>query len=495
MIRLMLTGALCLLLAVLLMLANPGRAEAVKKECSGSLQKRVNAAPRGGVVSTPDRCVFRERVNVGKPLTIKGGPGTEIRGSEVWKGWNQVGSKWIRGNLPNFSNTGRCKEDTRRCRWPAQVYFDGKALRQVGSNPGKRQFAVNSGKVILGSDPSGHTVEVTTRRFWIMGRSDDVTIKGFTMRHAANGSQTGAITNNKHDGWTVRGNNLLQAHGANVNMGRGTDLKVLSNNIHHAGQVGINSNRANLEVRRNRIHHNNTEAFDPGWHAGGVKSTKMKRLVATKNNVYRNDRVGFWCDIGCSKVTYYKNRIHRNTEKGIHYEVSQGGRIIENTIYSNGWGVKDTSFGEAGILVSSSSGVRVARNTLAWNNDGISVVNQNRQRDAYDTVNNVRVVRNKLITRDYSSGNFHMSLSWVKAYSGGNIYRRGAGNRGYDNKYWYPTVKDPARKASEPRFKWDSNYKKLRTFSATLGEQGGNYMSDRRKNKILDARKLPNRKY
>lgn len=476
------------------MLAYPAQAEAVKRECSGSLQKRVNAASRGDVVRTPDRCVFRERVDVNKPLTIKGGRGTEIRGSEVWKGWNKRGSKWVRGGLPNFSNDGRCKGGTARCHWPAQVYFDGKALRQVGSNPGRRQFTVDGGRVILGGDPRGHTVEVTTRRFWVMGRSDNVTITGFLMRHAANGSQTGAITNNKHDGWRIQGNNLLQAHGANLNMGRGRDLKVINNNIHHAGQLGINSDRANLVLRRNRIHHNNTEDFDPGWHAGGVKSTHTRRLLAVGNNVYRNDRVGFWCDIGCRNVTYYRNRIHHNTEKGIHYEVSRGGRIINNTIYSNGWGVRDKSFGEAGILVSSSSGVRVANNVLAWNNDGISVVNQNRQRDAYDTVNNVRVVKNKLITRDYRSGNFHMSLSWVKAYSGGNIYRRGAGNRGYDNKYWYPTVKDPSRRGPEPRFKWGDNYKKLRSFNGTLGDREGNYIPDRLKNRILDASNLPNRR-
>lgn len=260
--RTLFTGTLCVLLSVTLMLAHPGRAEAVKRECSGSLQKRIDAAPRGGVVNAPNGCVFRERVNVNKPITLKGGPGAEIRGSEVWKGWNRVGSRWVRGDLPSFRNTGRCKGNTRRCRWPAQVYLDGRALRQVGSNPGRRQFAVNDGKVILGSDPGGHTVEVTTRRFWIMGRADNVTIQGFTMRHAANGSQTGAITNNGHDGWTIRRNHLLQAHGANVNMGRGTDLKVIANNIHHAGQVSINSNQANLEIRRNRIHHNNTEAFE-----------------------------------------------------------------------------------------------------------------------------------------------------------------------------------------------------------------------------------------
>lgn len=220
----------------------------------------------------------------------------------------------------------------------------------------------------------------------------------------------------------------------------------------------------------------------------------MSRLVATTNNVYRNDRVGFWCDIRCRRVTYYRNRIHHNTEKGIHYEVSRGGRIINNTIYSNGWGVRDTSFGEAGILVSSSSGVRVANNVLAWNNDGISVVNQNRSRDAYDTVNNVRVVKNKLITRDYRSGNFHMSLNWVKAYSGGNIYRRGAGNRGYDNKYWYPTVKDPRRKAPEPRFKWGDNYMKLGRFNATLGERGGDYITNRLKKPDLGREKRTEQK-
>jgi hypothetical protein len=44
----------------------------------------VDEASKGNTVDLPDGCVYRESVTIKKPITLKGGPDAEIRGSEVW---------------------------------------------------------------------------------------------------------------------------------------------------------------------------------------------------------------------------------------------------------------------------------------------------------------------------------------------------------------------------------------------------------------------------
>lgn len=466
--------------------ADPG--VTTKPTCDRSLQDMVDAASPGDVVEAPGGCIYRETVTIDKPLTLRAGPGAEIRGSDVWTGWTRSGAYWIKGTLPAFSSGGRCKPGTSRCLWPEQVFLDGKPLLQVASNPQSGQFAVDGDRrVVLADDPAGHTVEVTTRKYWIVGRSSDVTVEGFTMKHAANEAQSGALKNNGYDNWTVRNNDLSYAHGANVTLGSATGLKIIGNDLHHGGWMGASGSYASLEVRNNKIHDNNTEDFDPGWAAGGMKNARMSSLVADGNEVYNNE-VGLWCDEGCNNVTYSNNRVYNNTKVGIHFEISDNGRIFGNTIWENGWGRTGLGFGEPGILVASSRNVAVYGNTLAWNNDGITVVNQDRSQGdgvQYDRVTDVRVYDNDILARDYGSGQYP-ALAWVKAYPGGNIYDPAANNRGYDNRYWYPSPEGSAY-----RYKWGPAYKQLGGFNQTPGEERGHYLSDAEKNRIVENKRIP----
>lgn len=481
-----LAGATLLALLATLLLAEDAKAQT--SGC-GSVQARVDAAASGSTVDLPDGCVYRETVTIRKPLILKGGSGVEIRGSNVWTSWTRSGSYWVKGTLPSLSSTGNCKTNTDRCRRPEQVFFDGRALVQVPSSPKPGQFAVDgSRRVVLADDPTGHRVEVTVRQRWISGSSGGVTIEGFTMKHAANSAQSGAITNNGYDNWTVSNNNLSYAHGYNVGLGSGTGLKITGNDIHHGGQQGIGGSYASLEVRNNKIHDNNTEDFVTDWAAGGMKNTHMSRLVADGNTVYNNNGTGLWCDEGCRNVTISNNRVHHNTVRGIHFEISDGATIFGNVVWENGWGKRGYGFGEAGIHVTSSRDVAVYGNTLAWNNDGITVVNQDRpQGDGvqYDKVTNVRVYNNTILSKDYYSGQYP-SLAWVKAYSGGNIFDAAANNRGYDNRYWYP-----ASEGGTYRYKWNNDFKQIGGFNQTPGEERGRYLSSTEKNQVVTGKGIP----
>jgi hypothetical protein len=345
--------------------------------CSTSLQALVNAAAPGAVVTVPT-CIYRETVTITKSLTLDAQPGAEIRGSDVWSSrWKRSGKYWMWGTVPAFPHGNwPCEPGSNgRCQWPEEVFFDGKPLYQVAVNPVSGQFAIDSSRqVILADDPRGHMVEVTMRQFWIIGRADNVTIQGFTMKHAATPAQQGAISNDGCSNWTIQNNTLSDAHGAVVSFMQGSGLKLLNNDISRGGQEVVHGWAAtDVLIQGNRIHDNNTEAFDAGWEAAGLKTTVTTRLTVDSNEVFSNDSPGLWCDIDCSLVTIKDNRVHHNSRYGIGYEISRSATVSGNRVWENGWGNAGWDWG-AGILSQNSGDVDIHDNIVAWNADRISVI-------------------------------------------------------------------------------------------------------------------------
>ena len=453
--------------------------EPLKAECSGSLQELVDAAFPGSVVTTPSGCIYRETVVVTKPLTLQAGPGTEIRGSDVWSGWTRRGDFWVRGGLDHFSpGDVRCEPGTSRCLWPEQVFMNGRPLEQVAFAPRSGQFAVDADRnVVLADDPDGRTVEVSTRRQWIIGRASDVTIRGFTMKHAANERGLGALTNrddrggNYHPRWIIESNELSDAHAAVVRID-GEDVKLLGNEISRGGQLGVHGDGENVLVRGNEVRENNVEGFDRGWEAGGIKfASGTKKLTVDSNEVSGNRGVGVWCDIDCAGVVYSNNRVHHNWGPGLHFEISSGAKIFGNVVWENGWRYHtDSRQWSPGIKVACSNGVEVYGNTLAWNASGISVINYPREMPRWNDVQDVYVHDNRIL----SDGGF--SLSWVRArgWSGGTVDDPDSGNRGSNNEYWYPDAEGVSA-----GFRWaETDFGRLDDFNGTPGEEGGRYMTE-----------------
>ncbi len=427
-------------------------------------------------ITVPTGCVFREAVVVTKPLTLDGGGKAEIRGSDIWKNWAKSGNYWLQGVVPYLSVHGECATGTSACLWPEQVFFDGKPLKQVVTNPIFGQFAVNSNRqILLADNPTGHVVEVTTRRHWISTQSDNVTIQGFIFKHAANDSQSGALSvKNSHV--FVRSNRMSDAHGAVISSVNNKNTQIINNHISRGGQLGIHGyNISNAVIQYNSIYDNNTEQFNAGWEAGGVKTATIQNTLFANNTVYLNRGPGLWCDINCSGVTYQNNRVHHNTGNGIFFEISTNGTIIGNQVWENGWA--DTSWGwGAGILVSSSSTTEVAYNTVSWNGDGISVVSQNRGNSTWNTVVGNSVHHNNII----STGNGPKALGWYQDWAG-VLYNASSNNKGYDNKYWYPD-----EEGTYDRFEWNKTpIKMISTFNQTLAEEKGRYLLIGEKDTVL----------
>lgn len=458
-------------------------------DCSQPLQELIDRAAPGAVVHVPP-CIYRETVVIDKPLTLEAEPGAEIRGSDVWTGWQRVGSLWVHGGAPDFPQEGWCSPGYQRCAWPHQVFYDGKPLLQVAptQTPQKGQFKVSGGKIFIADDPVGHTIEVTTRTQWVVGKADHVTIRGFVMRHSASNDGLGAIANNSHSWWTLENNKLLYAHNAAVMLYRGSGHRVVNNEIAFCGKMGLGARQiSNSTIEGNRIHDNNTEMFHPQQVAAGMKTVILLNSVIRNNNVYSNNSPGIWCDLDCQNVTIVGNRVHDNKWQGIWYELSSSAKIYDNVVWSNGWSHIGWGWG-AGILVHNSKRVEVYHNTVAWNRAGIWVKRQDRRGSAWHDPNwnhmfDIYIHDNWIISD--SNKNNPTASGWSDSFDG-DLFNPANNNRGYHNLYWYPT-----REGLGPRFAWKAPLATLASYNRTPGEESARYMSDSEKAQVLDSAHIP----
>lgn len=448
-------------------------------DCSIPLQSLVDQAPAGSTVEVPP-CIYRETVVVDKPLTLRGQPGAEIRGSEVWSDWTVHGRVWTsKRSVPVFPAHGECSAGTQRCHWPEQVFVNGQPLTEVApsTTPRHGEFALDSGRhVVIADDPAGKTLEVTVRRYWIVPEADGIVIEDLRMRHAANDAQEGAITDQGHEVWILNCV-LSDTHGAIVSLSGPGGIE--NSDLFRGGQLGVH--KGGSIVSGNRIHDNNTEDFDSGWEAGGLKSTLGNEIVEN-NAVYDNNGPGIWFDIGAHDVAITGNDVYQNTGAGIYYEISSTGLIAHNVVWGNSRRSTSAWVNGAGILLNSSGTTEVADNIVAWNGNGIVYLGQNRSDRPADAYRGNYIHDNVIAQEDGADTG---ALAWRQDWAG-PLFDAASNNRGANNSYWFPTPE-----GSAVRFWWNRGYKHLSRFNATPGEDGGSYLTDTAKDAALTAAGVP----
>ncbi len=449
---------------------------------TGDLQTLIDAAAPGERVTVPPG-LYREMVTVRRPIVLDGA-GAEIRGSDVWTDWSVVDGVWRSGDaIPPLETGGVCRAE--RCAWPEQVFSDGTPLLQVRSSPLSGQFAIDGERrVVLADDPNSRLVEVTTRPHWMVIEAPDVTIEGFTMRHAASPAQFGGLHGSAQaDRLTVRDVTLSDAHGALAGFHGMTGASLLDSDLRRGGQLGIQgggTGTTDLLISGNRVADNNTEGFDPGWESGGMKLALATGLRVIDNVVTGNDGPGIWCDIDCRDVVYSGNRVASNTGAGLFFEISDGARIFDNEVTENGWGYPTWGWG-AGILISSSTDAEVFDNVLTWNADGISVISQIRDRPSGDAVVGTSVHDNTVMLD--AAGGF--GLAWLQDWPG-PMFEPASGNAGLDNGFWI----DPAA-TERCHFEWDGCRQDLAAFAATPGGQQTTLLTDVERDTLLGINAIP----
>ena len=197
--------------------------------------------------------------------------------------------------------------------------------------------------------------------------------------------------------------------------------------------------------------------------------------------MHDNDWYGVWVDNGSENITISNNRIHHNTKKGVQFEISGRGAVYGNVVWENA-GRRHTP--------DRFPGRRSLRQYSGLEPEGgIFVLNGDRAHGhgfEYDQVRNVRVHHNTVLM-DYLPSIQNYALDWRKSYASGNICNPDAGNRGYDNRYWY----EMAETSRHYRFHWDNNFEKVGGFNTTLGEERGRYLTDAEERRVALSKGIP----
>ena len=463
-------------------------AGACKPVCTRSLQSILDGAPATGAVTVP-ACVHRESVVIDKPLLIVARPGAELRGSDVWTDWTRSGTTWVSSasvpELITVRDAARCVAGTRgRCLRAEQVFVDGKPLDYaIGVAPGSGQFTLDATRaVVLGDDPTGHLVEVTTRPRWVTTASDGVTLRGLTLRHCGNDALTGGISNDGFIRFTLDGCTLSDAHGAVIALRVGSKLRLHANDVARGGATGIlleNPGDGTI-VDANAIHGCGADGFDPGFGAGGVDVSRAHALVLQGNEVRDGVGFGIRVGVGSSEVTVSGNRVHDNTRAGVVFEVGNGATIDSNAVWENGWARPNGGLG-AGILVSSAAKADVHDNVVAWNAAGIVVLSQQRaDAPGIGTIGDA-VHDNVVVGVDG-----HYALAWLQDWAG-VLFDPTSKNLGKGNAFWLDVAEN-----GKPRFAWMGDFPTLVDFAGTRGGGAGtHYLTDAEQQAALTAKAVP----
>jgi len=294
--------------------------------------------------------------------------------------WKQASSSvWVAqatGITAEPSYGGVCDSSHPACKYPEDLFFDSKPLTRVASlslvAPGKWYLDYSTEKAYVGSDPAGHTVEISVARAAFWGSASNVTIKGLAIEKYASLAGKGAINamaalngyGPVGTGWVVESDDVYLNHGLGVRASDG--MTVRNNKIHDNGQMGVAGSGSNILVQGNDIYKNNYAGYAYDWEAGGAKIGMYSTHVTFDNNyVHDNKGPGLHGDIGDSYFVFENNHTARNIGSGIHYEISYHAVIRNNLIEDDGYSPDGTGFWYGGgILVSNSSDVEVYGNTV-----------------------------------------------------------------------------------------------------------------------------------
>jgi hypothetical protein len=440
--------------------------------CAGSLQTLINAAAPGSVLKLP-ACIFRESVTINKPITLDGQNQTEVRGSDVWTGWSPSGAYWTSSLvLPNLGtdSAGAAYTNQFRAYNLEQVFLDGTPLTHVPSNPGISQFALDSTRhVLLGTNPAGHLVEVTTRKNWVITNANYVTLTNLAFRHAATASLEHAIGNDDHANFVVSNSTMSDAHGGMLSFGGGAmSSKAVNNRLMRAGDVAIGGYLSGgALIQGNTLTQNGYGGWDWNWQAGAIKMVSATNLTLDSNVAWGNNGPGLWCDIGCQTVTISNNKSHDNTGPGIQFEISTGARIYGNAVWN-------AQFGQPGIFISNSGSAEVYDNYVYNSAPGIFVYDANRPDSAPVTNNNIH---NNFVIM---TADGQLGLGYGD-YGTGVIALPSSNNTGLNNAFWYPVPE-----SGQQRFEYGSRtFGSIAGFRATAGGAGSTYMSDTQESQVL----------
>ena len=367
----------------------------------GAAEREVAVRPGDDVQAlvqkSPENTTFRFKPGVYRQQSIRpkdgdsfiGEPGAVLSGAMLVSDFTRQGRYWVaKVHAERSEGHGQCQEDAPGCVLPEDVFFDDHPLRHEPSadaaTAGKWHMDYDGDALYLADDPTGHKVEISLTRNAFQSAASNVTIHGLVVEKYANPAQRGAIhvaagPNSPGENWKIEDCEVRWNHGVGIRFGNAS--KVLHNNVHDNGQLGIAGSGKDALVEGNEIAHNNYAGYKPNWEAGGSKFTFTEGLVVRNNFVHDNNGPGLWTDIDNVNTIFEDNRTARNKSAGIATEISFGAIIRNNTVDDDGVNTNhpnDRPWYGAGILVIASSKVEVYGNHVTNCMNGIVAVQGNR---------------------------------------------------------------------------------------------------------------------
>lgn len=383
-----------------------------------SLTRALALVPDGGTVVVRGG-TYRDGSSTGvhKTVTLQPYPHEQawFDGTDVVTGWYDDGDGlWALDDwsTPSFcdgqyyevpydeqreDNTGPCTHldmsqdpDNPAAGDPQMLFVDGVSVREVLSRDevSKNSFFYDqeARRVLLGTDPSGHFVEMAARPMVLRleGGDGGSVVRGLGFRRFAsneyNGNAThGAILSNQ-PGNTLENNVFTEMAGAAVSVADSREVVVRGNRFVRNGFNGLDANgssttgdRDDILIEDNVFDGNNTELFGEGCSAScasaGSKLAHMNGLTV-RDNVFQNTQegTGFWCDLDCSRAVITGNVFRNNGGSGLYYEVSDEGIIADNLMVGN------AEYG----LKSGSADMEIAHNTLVDNGTDVLLYDDDR---------------------------------------------------------------------------------------------------------------------
>ncbi|RXF70941.1 right-handed parallel beta-helix repeat-containing protein [Hansschlegelia zhihuaiae] len=314
-----------------------------------------------------------------------GEKGAILNGSRLLTDFSRDGDGWSIGGQTQQGERRALDEVVDgfdRGGFPDTVFMDNKPLKPVASiddlAPGTFYFDYAKNRIHLADDPTGHKVEAGVATYAFFGNAKDVRVENLIVEKYANPVQQGAIGGGgAPEGWVIRDNEVRLNFGVGVTAG--TDSRIVGNDVHNNGQMGIGGNGDDILVARNEIAKNGYFAgIDPSWEGGGSKFAQTDGLVVRNNYSHHNNGFGLWTDIDNINTLYEGNRIEFNLGGGINHEISYDATIRGNTFVGNGSG-QGWLWGSA-ILLQNSSNVEIYDNAidLTGSGNGIGLIQQDR---------------------------------------------------------------------------------------------------------------------
>jgi Right handed beta helix region len=368
-----------------------------------SIEAAVEQAGEGAVFCLKNGVHRLQVVRPKRGQRFYGEGNSVLNGSRVLTSFTREERYWVASDvrLPGDRH-GKCTSEFPACNLRAGLFIDDRALLPVQSlaalDAGRFYFDAANSRLYMADDPAGHIVEATVAAVAFESFASDVTISNLTIEKYASAAERGAIQTRHGVAWIVENCEIrLNSSGG---IGVGDRAQIRSNNIHHNGQIGVTGVGKNILIENNRIWANNIRRFDTDWEAGGVKLAVSEDVIFRANSVYDNLGPGLWCDISCRNIVYEGNRVERNHDAGIFFEISFLATIRNNVVRYNGISRRKWFWG-ADITIAASEGVTIEKNdlTVSPGGCGIILVDQSRGKKAggkYKTRDDI--VRDNVVT-------------------------------------------------------------------------------------------------